>query len=67
MTSAVSAVRAAGGVGVIVAKNPGDVMGPCGDDFPRVVVDYELGTQILFYIRSARYHYHLHNYYQHNM
>ncbi|XVE64573.1 hypothetical protein DITRI_Ditri07aG0111200 [Diplodiscus trichospermus] len=54
VTSAVSAVRAAGGVGVIVAKNPGDVMGPCGDDFPCVVVDYELGTQILFYIRSAR-------------
>ncbi|XWS38124.1 hypothetical protein CRYUN_Cryun19dG0103400 [Craigia yunnanensis] len=54
VTSAVSAVRAAGGVGVIVAKNPSDVMGPCGDDFPCVVVDYELGTQILFYIRSAR-------------
>ncbi|XVF53195.1 hypothetical protein PTKIN_Ptkin05aG0080800 [Pterospermum kingtungense] len=54
VTSAVSTVRAAGGVGVIVAKNPSDVMGPSGDDFPCVVVDYELGTQILFYIRSAR-------------
>ncbi|KAK6275222.1 Peptidase S8/S53 domain - like 10 [Theobroma cacao] len=54
VSSAVSAVRAAGGVGLIVAKNPGHVMGPCGDDFPCVVVDYELGTEILFYIRSAR-------------
>ncbi|OMP02780.1 hypothetical protein COLO4_10836 [Corchorus olitorius] len=54
VTSAASAVRAAGGVGLIVAKNPSDVMGPCGDDFPCLVVDYELGTQILLYIRSAR-------------
>ncbi|OMO79917.1 hypothetical protein CCACVL1_13316 [Corchorus capsularis] len=53
VTSAASAVRAAGGVGLIVAKNPSDVMGPCGDDFPCLVVDYELGTQILLYIRSA--------------
>lgn len=52
---AVSSVRAAGGVGVIVAKSPGDVLGPCSSDFPCIEVDYELGTQILFYIRSTRY------------
>ncbi|XP_024170228.1 subtilisin-like protease SBT3.5 isoform X1 [Rosa chinensis] len=50
---AVSSVRAAGGVGVIVAKSPGDVLGPCSSDFPCIEVDYELGTQILFYIRST--------------
>ncbi|XP_021892838.1 subtilisin-like protease SBT3.5 [Carica papaya] len=54
VTAAASAVRAAGGVGVIVARNPVDVLGPCANDFPCVVVDYELGTQILFYIRSTR-------------
>ncbi|XP_031259081.1 subtilisin-like protease SBT3.5 [Pistacia vera] len=53
MTSAVTAVRAAGGVGVIIARNPSHLFGPCSDDFPCIVVDYELGTQILFYIRST--------------
>ncbi|KAL6177765.1 hypothetical protein ACLB2K_049287 [Fragaria x ananassa] len=50
---AVSSVKAAGGVGVIVAKSPGDVLGPCSSDFPCIEVDYELGTQILLYIRST--------------
>ncbi|KAL9366157.1 hypothetical protein Peur_037356 [Populus x canadensis] len=54
LTTAASAVREAGGVGVIVARNPSDMLGSCGNDFPCVVVDYELVTQILFYIRSAR-------------
>ncbi|CAL8157864.1 unnamed protein product [Prunus armeniaca] len=54
VATAVSSVRAAGGVGVIVAKSPGDVLGPCSNDFPCIEVDYELGTQILFYIRSTR-------------
>ncbi|KAL5833212.1 hypothetical protein ACOSQ3_016886 [Xanthoceras sorbifolium] len=54
ITSAVTAVRAAGGVGVIVARNPSDAFGPCSNDFPCVVVDYELGTHMLFYIRSNR-------------
>lgn len=54
LTTAASAVREAGGVGVIVARNPSDMLGSCGNDFPCVVVDYELGTRILFYIRSAR-------------
>ncbi|KAJ0104700.1 hypothetical protein Patl1_17383 [Pistacia atlantica] len=53
MTNAVTAVRAAGGVGVIIARNPSHLFGPCSDDFPCIVVDYELGTQILFYIRST--------------
>jgi len=55
VATAVSSVRAAGGVGVIVAKSPGDVLGPCSNEFPCIEVDYELGTQILFYIRSTRY------------
>ncbi|KAL6280741.1 hypothetical protein ACE6H2_017622 [Prunus campanulata] len=54
VATAVSSVRAAGGVGVFVAKAPGDVLGPCSNDFPCIEVDYELGTQILFYIRSTR-------------
>ncbi|PQM36115.1 subtilisin-like protease SBT3.5 [Prunus yedoensis var. nudiflora] len=54
VATAVSSVRAAGGVGVIVAKAPGDVLGPCSNDFPCIEVDYELGTHILFYIRSTR-------------
>lgn len=50
-----STVKRAGGVGVIVAKNPGDTLSPCVDDFPCVAVDYELGTNILLYIRSSGY------------
>ncbi|PON37760.1 Peptidase S8, subtilisin-related [Parasponia andersonii] len=53
--TAVRSVRAAGGVGVIIAKHPGDDLGPCSKDFPCIEVDYELGTrtQILYYIRST--------------
>ncbi|GFS44535.1 subtilase family protein [Actinidia rufa] len=54
ISNATSAVRAAGGVGLIVAKNPSDDLAPCSNDFPCVEVDYEVGTQILFYIRSTR-------------
>ncbi|XP_023636855.1 subtilisin-like protease SBT3.7 isoform X2 [Capsella rubella] len=49
---AVSYVKRAGGLGVIIAGQPGNVLRPCLDDFPCVSVDYELGTNILFYIRS---------------
>lgn len=49
------AVKASRGVGVIVAKNPSDGLAPCDDDFPCVEVDYEIGTRILLYFRSARY------------
>lgn len=65
LTTAASAVREAGGVGVIVARNPSDMLGSCGNDFPCVVVDYELGTRILFYIRSARYQNHCQCYHYH--
>ncbi|CAF2043097.1 hypothetical protein HID58_033986 [Brassica napus] len=51
--SAASYVKNAGGVGVIIARNPGDTLSPCLDDFPCVAVDYELGTNILLYIRST--------------
>ncbi|KAI3469065.1 hypothetical protein Pfo_025728 [Paulownia fortunei] len=44
-------VRAAGGVGVIVSKLPSDITAQCLS-FPCAEVDYEVGTQILFYIRS---------------
>ncbi|KAL5831469.1 hypothetical protein ACOSQ4_016823 [Xanthoceras sorbifolium] len=54
ITSVVSTIRVAGGVGVIVAMNPNDAFGPCSNDFLCVVVDYELGTQILFYICSTK-------------
>lgn len=54
LVTAAEDVKAAGGVGVIAAKNPSDALYPCSDDFPCIEVDYEIGTQILFYIRSAR-------------
>ncbi|KAL1222430.1 Subtilisin-like protease SBT3.8 [Cardamine amara subsp. amara] len=53
VSRAVSYVKRAGGLGVIIARNPGDNLAPCLDDFPCVAVDYELGTNILFYIRST--------------
>lgn len=55
IVSASSDVQAAGGVGVIVAKNPGDNLAACSNDFPCIEVDYEIGTRILYYIRSTRY------------
>ncbi|PRQ36280.1 putative tripeptidyl-peptidase II [Rosa chinensis] len=53
--SASAAVKEAGGVGLIVAKNPTNGLYPCSDDFPCIEVDYEIGTRIVFYIRSTRY------------
>lgn len=50
-----TSVRAAGGVGVIIARNRGIVpVNSCSNDFPCIVVDNELGTRILFNIRSTR-------------
>ncbi|KAL5831463.1 hypothetical protein ACOSQ3_016879 [Xanthoceras sorbifolium] len=54
ITSAASVVQEAGGVGLIIAKNPSDAFSPCMGNFPCIEVDYEVGTQILFYIRSTR-------------
>ncbi|CAH2070996.1 unnamed protein product [Thlaspi arvense] len=53
VSSAARYVKRAGGLGVIVARNPGDALSPCVGDFPCVAVDYELGTNILLYIRSS--------------
>ncbi|KAJ6301225.1 hypothetical protein OIU77_015520 [Salix suchowensis] len=54
--SAAEVVKEAGGVGLIVAKNPSNDLYPCADDaFPCIEVDYEIGTRILYYIRSARF------------
>ncbi|KAH0980256.1 hypothetical protein GBA52_007433 [Prunus armeniaca] len=55
ITNALAAVIEAGGVGLIVAKNPSDFSVPFNEDFPCIQVDYEIGTQILFYIRSTRF------------
>jgi len=52
--SAAEVVKEAGGVGLIVAKNPSEALYPCTDGFPCIEVDYEIGTRILFYIRSTR-------------
>ena len=54
VTSATAVVKEAGGVGLIVAKNPSDALYPCKGGFPCIEVDYEIGTRILFYIRSTR-------------
>ncbi|KAL3650854.1 hypothetical protein CASFOL_007257 [Castilleja foliolosa] len=48
-----SLVRVAGGVGVIVAKLSNEITAQCRG-LPCAEVDYEVGTQILFYIRSTR-------------
>nr|VDD44424.1 unnamed protein product [Brassica oleracea] len=53
VSRAASFVKRAGGLGLIIARNPGYTLNPCKDDFPCVAVDYELGTDILFYIRSS--------------
>nr|BAD43090.1 hypothetical protein [Arabidopsis thaliana] len=54
MIQAASDVVKLDGYGVIVARNPGHQLSPCFG-FPCLAVDYELGTDILFYIRSTRY------------
>ncbi|GFP81112.1 4-diphosphocytidyl-2-c-methyl-d-erythritol kinase chloroplastic/chromoplastic [Phtheirospermum japonicum] len=48
-----SLVRAAGGAGVIVAKLSNEITAKCRG-LPCAEVDYEVGTQILIYIRSTR-------------
>ncbi|CAH2035067.1 unnamed protein product [Thlaspi arvense] len=53
VSAAASFVKSAGGLGLIVARYPGYTLAPCTDDFPCVAIDYELGTDMLFYIRST--------------
>ncbi|RWR80841.1 subtilisin-like protein protease SBT3.3 [Cinnamomum micranthum f. kanehirae] len=50
--NASSVVKAAGGLGVIVARNPSHVS--LCDDFPCIEVDFNIGIQILTYIRASR-------------
>ncbi|KAF4404117.1 hypothetical protein G4B88_014573 [Cannabis sativa] len=54
IVSAAATVKAGGGVGLIVAKHPSSALYPCPGDFPCIEVDYDVGTKILFYIRSNR-------------
>ncbi|EFH48781.1 subtilase family protein [Arabidopsis lyrata subsp. lyrata] len=51
--AAITTVRNAGGLGVIIARNPTHLLTPTRN-FPYVSVDFELGTDILYYIRSTR-------------
>ncbi|GMJ00477.1 subtilase 3.8 [Hibiscus trionum] len=51
---AAATVQEAGGIGLIVAKNPTDALIECSGGFPCIEVDYEIGTRILYYIRSAK-------------
>ncbi|GMN44303.1 hypothetical protein TIFTF001_013493 [Ficus carica] len=51
---AASSFRKAGGLGLIVAENPSRSWNGCGDDFPCVQVSYDIGMNILYYIRSSR-------------
>lgn len=50
--SAATTVKDAGGVGLIFAQFRDDGLSSC--DIPCISVDYEVGTQILSYIRRAR-------------
>ncbi|XP_061373045.1 subtilisin-like protease SBT3.3 [Gastrolobium bilobum] len=54
IVSASLTVKKAGGVGLIYAQFHEDGLGQC-DLFPCIKVDYEVGTQILSYIRRARF------------
>lgn len=54
ITIAELAVQYAGGVGIIVARNPSTTLFSCSNNFPCVEVSYETGTHILRYIRSTR-------------
>lgn len=53
---AAATVQEAGGIGLIIAKNPSDALIECRDGFPCIEVDYEIGTRILYYIRSTKYY-----------
>lgn len=53
MNSAASIVAEAGGVGLIFAQFHNNGLGSC-DSIPCIKVDYEVGTEILSYIRRAR-------------
>ncbi|XP_059435306.1 subtilisin-like protease SBT3.6 isoform X3 [Corylus avellana] len=52
--AAALSVKEIGCLGLIIAKNPSRSLYSCDDDFPCVQVSYEIGTQILYYIRSTR-------------
>lgn len=53
IVSAAYTVKEAGGVGLIYAQYHEDGLSQCGL-FPCIKVDYDVGTQILTYIRRAR-------------
>jgi hypothetical protein len=53
IVSAALAVKEAGGVGLIYAQDQEDGLNECGI-LPCIKVDYEVGTQLLTYIRRAR-------------
>ncbi|XP_050379097.1 subtilisin-like protease SBT3.8 isoform X3 [Argentina anserina] len=53
IASASAIVKKAGGIGLIYAEFPNDGLVSC--EIPCIIVDYEVGTQILLYIRKARY------------
>ncbi|KAL5760354.1 hypothetical protein ACOSQ2_019192 [Xanthoceras sorbifolium] len=55
LPNATKFVKSAGAVGIIFAKTPHDSLLPCDNDFPCIEVDFNVGTQILFYARSSRY------------
>ncbi|WJX53085.1 hypothetical protein P8452_39122 [Trifolium repens] len=54
IVSAALAVKEAGGVGLIYAQDQEDGLNECGI-LPCIKVDYEVGTQLLTYIRRARF------------
>ncbi|XP_039059018.1 subtilisin-like protease SBT3.3 [Hibiscus syriacus] len=49
----ISSVKKAGGLGVIVSRSASNYFYSSVTNFPCVQVTYEIGTQILYYIRSA--------------
>ncbi|KAM1626573.1 hypothetical protein TB2_014682 [Malus domestica] len=54
VNNTIYAVRNAGAVGLIIAMPPSNLILPICDDFPCIVVDYEHGTEIMFYMSSTR-------------
>lgn len=51
---AILTAQSAGGIGIIVAKNPTKYLDYFTNDFPCVQVSYDTGTRILNYIRYTR-------------
>lgn len=52
--TAIQVVQVVGGLGLIVAKNPTRTLDYYASDFPSIGVSFDIGAQLLDYIRYSR-------------